>query len=172
VRLLADRAAAARPGFEPTEQTVPDVVRICRALDGPPLAIELAAARLRTMTAAQLANRLDDRFRLLTGGPRTALPRHQTLRAVVDWSWELLSEQEQTVLRRLAVFSGGASAGAAERVCGVEPAVDVLDALTDKSLLVTASDGRYRMLETIKAYGLVKLDETGERERVRRAHAD
>jgi predicted ATPase/DNA-binding SARP family transcriptional activator len=172
VRLLADRAIAARPGIELTAQTVPDVVRICRALDGMPLAIELAAARLRTMTPAQLAVRLDDRFRLLSGGPRTALPRHQTLRAVVDWSWELLSERERTVLRRLAVFSGGATAEAAERVCGVEGVLDVLDALTDKSLLVTAGDGRYRMLETIKAYGLAKLDEAGERERVRRAHAD
>ena len=93
------------------------MARICRALDGMPLAIELAAARLRTMTVEQLANRLDDRFRLLTSGSRTALPRHKTLRAVVDWSWDLLTEAERMVLRRLSVFSGGASLEAAERVC-------------------------------------------------------
>jgi predicted ATPase/DNA-binding SARP family transcriptional activator len=165
VRLLVDRAAAARPGFEVTA----DVVRICRALDGMPLAIELAAARLRTMSPAQLAGRLDDRFRLLTSGARTALPRHQTLRAMVDWSWELLSEDERALLRRLALFSGGATAEAAERVCGADQAL--LDSLTDKSLLVTTGDGRYRMLETIKAYGLERLDEAGEREKIRVAHA-
>jgi predicted ATPase len=165
VRLLVDRAAAARPGFEVAE----DVVRICRALDGMPLAIELAAARLRTMSPAQLAARLDDRFHLLTNGARTALPRHQTLRAMVDWSWELLSEDERALLRRLALFSGGATAEAAERVCGAGQAL--LDALTDKSLLVTTGDGRYRMLETIKAYGLERLDEAGEREQIRAAHA-
>src|SRR5262245_13759122 len=107
VRLLADRAAAARPGFAMTAETVADVVRICQALDGMPLAIELAAARLRTMTPAQLAGRLDDRFRLLASGARVALPRHQTLRAVVDWSWELLTDAERVLLRRLAIFSGG-----------------------------------------------------------------
>lgn len=100
VRLLGDRARAVRFGFALTEATVPAVVRICRALDGLPLAIELAAARLRTMTAEQLASQLDDRFRLLTGGSRLALPRHRTLRAVVDWSWDLLSNQERTLLRR------------------------------------------------------------------------
>ncbi|HEV8558382.1 MAG TPA: BTAD domain-containing putative transcriptional regulator [Actinophytocola sp.] len=171
VRLLGDRAAAARPGFAVTEATLPAVVRVCRALDGMPLAIELAAARLRTLSVEQLASRLDDRFQLLTGGARTALPRHQTLRAVVDWSWEMLSAAERVVLRRLAVFSGGASVEAAGRVCGTGRELDLLDALTDKSLLVTAGDGRYRMLETIKAYGLVKLDEAGERETVRLAHA-
>jgi predicted ATPase len=175
VRLLADRAAAARHGFAVTQQTVADVVRICRALDGLPLAIELAAARLRSMTVEQLAGRLHDRFRLLTGGDRTALPRHQTLHAVVDWSWELLSDQERVLLRRLAMFSGGATAEAAQRVCadGALPAdqvLDLLDALTDKSLLVTAGDGRYRMLETIKAYGLERLDQAGERDRIRQAH--
>ncbi len=187
VRLLADRAAAARPGFEVTEATVAAVVGICRALDGLPLAVELAAARLRTLSVEQVAGRLDDRFRLLTGGSRMALPRHQTLRAVVDWSWELLTGPERAVLRRLAVFSGGATLEAAERVCadggggtgggggGGEVAAsavwELLDALTDKSLLVATGDGRYRMLETIKAYGLERLDEAGERERVRQAHA-
>jgi predicted ATPase len=98
-------------------RTLPVMARVCRALDGMPLAIELAAARLRAMSIDQLASRLDDRFRLLTSGSRTALPRHKTLRAVVDWSWELLTDAERMVLRRLAVFSGGASIEAAERVC-------------------------------------------------------
>jgi predicted ATPase/DNA-binding SARP family transcriptional activator len=173
VRLLADRAAAARPGFEVTAETAQAVVRICRALDGLPLAIELAAARLRALSPEQLAGRLDERFRLLTGGSRTVLPRHQTLRAVVDWSWELLTGAERAVLRRFAVFSGGATLEAAERVCADGADVlELLDALTDKSLLVATGDGRYRMLETIKAYGLERLEEAGERERVRQAHAD
>lgn len=177
VRLLADRAVAARPGFAVTSQTVADVVRICRALDGLPLAIELSAARLRSMTVEQLAGRLNDRFRLLTGGNRTALPRQQTLRAVVDWSWELLCEQERVLLRRLAIFSGGATAEAAQRVCAggtlaADQVLDLLAALTDKSLLVTAGDGRYRMLETIKAYGLERLDQAGEPDQIRQAHAD
>nr|WP_083459967.1 BTAD domain-containing putative transcriptional regulator [Jiangella muralis] len=174
VRLLADRARAARPGFTVTDADAPTVARICRALDGMPLAIELAAARLRTMTVDQLAARLDDRFRLLTGGSRTALPRHQTLRAVVDWSWGLLPERERLVLRRLAVFAHGATAEAAAHVCG--DGADVLDdlvALSDKSLLVVDDDGdtpRYRLLETIKAYGLERLDDAGELDAVRRAH--
>ncbi|RIQ15658.1 ATP-binding protein, partial [Jiangella rhizosphaerae] len=174
VRLLVDRARAVRPGFTVTDDDAPAVARICRALDGMPLAIELAAARLRTMTVEQLAARLDDRFRLLTGGSRTALPRHQTLRAVVDWSWELLSERERVVLRRLAVFAGGATAEAAARVCG--DGADVLDqliSLSDRSLVVVDDDGeapRYRLLETIKAYGLERLDEAGELDAVRRAH--
>ncbi|MFD9010519.1 BTAD domain-containing putative transcriptional regulator [Streptomyces sp. NPDC059552] len=176
VRLLGDRATAARPDFSVTEESAPAVTRICRALDGMPLAIELAAARLRTMSPEQLAARLDDRFRLLTGGARTAPRQHRTLRAVVDWSWELLTEAERTLLRRLAAFPGGATVEAAEGVCAGGPveAFDVLDlitSLTDKSLLVTAGDGRYRMLETIRAYGLEKLAEAGEREAVRRAHA-
>ncbi|GIG89094.1 SARP family transcriptional regulator [Plantactinospora endophytica] len=117
VRLLRDRAGAVRRDLGVDAHTLSTMVRVCRALDGMPLAIELAAARLRTMTIDQLANRLDDRFRLLTSGSRTALPRHRTLRAVVDWSWELLSGAERTVLRRLSVFAGGASLEAAERVC-------------------------------------------------------
>ena len=117
IRLLRDRAGAVRKDLGGDARTLSTMARICRALDGMPLAIELAAARLRTMTVEQLANRLDDRFRLLTSGSRTALPRHKTLRAVVDWSWELLTEAERMVLRRLSVFSGGASLEAAERVC-------------------------------------------------------
>jgi predicted ATPase len=137
IRLWVDRARAARPGFALTDDTVPIVVRICRALDGMPLAIELAAVRLRTMTVEQVATQLEDRFRLLTGGSRTALPRHRTLRAVVDWSWDLLSERERALLRRLAVFAGGATVVAAERVCGdetvaAEEVFELLNALVDK----------------------------------------
>ncbi|SEH01861.1 Predicted ATPase [Nonomuraea solani] len=175
VRLLEERARAVRPGFELRGATAVAAVRICQALDGIPLAIELAAARLRTMTAEQLAGRLDDRFRLLTSGDRTALPRHQTLRAVIDWSWNLLTEAERVLLRRLAVFARGATVEAAERVCGGSgETLAVLGSLTDKSLLVAAVDGetpRYGMLETIKEYCLERLDEAGERERIRRAHA-
>lgn len=165
VRLLLDRAA----GFALTEENVEAVVRICRALDGMPLAIELGAARLRSLPAAVLADRLADRFRLLTGGSRTALPRHQTLRAVVDWSWDLLGEPERRLWRRFALFAGGADATAAERVCGA--GLDVLGALADKSLLVLGADGRYRMLETIREYGLERLAEAGESESQRLAVA-
>ncbi|MEU4672849.1 BTAD domain-containing putative transcriptional regulator [Amycolatopsis sp. NPDC023774] len=173
VRLLMDRAAAVRPGFEVDASTVDAVTRICRALDGMPLAVELAAARLRSLTIAQLAARLDDRFRLLTAGSRTALPRHRTLRAVVDWSWELLSDAERTLLRRLVVFSGGATSEAAAAVCGTEDAPDLLTTLVDKSLVVVSDtpEPRYTMLETIKAYALERLTEAGERELLRRAHA-
>ncbi|GHB64804.1 AfsR family transcriptional regulator [Streptomyces cirratus] len=155
-RLFTDRATAARPGFDPADD--PDAVtEICARLDGLPLAIELAAARLRLLTPRQIADRLDDRFRLLTGGSRTLLPRQQTLRAVVDWSWELLTEPERTVLRRLSVFSGGCDLAAAEAVCA-GPGLDVADALgslVDKSLVLAepGPDGmRYRMLETIREY--------------------
>ena len=165
VRLFADRAAAVRPGFAVTDP----VVRICRALDGMPLAIELAAARLRALTPEQVASRLGDRFRLLTAGSRTALPRHQTLRAVIDWSWELLDDAERELWRRLAVFSGGATLEAIEEICGAP--LDQLAALVDKSLVVADPDGRYRMLETIKAYGLERLDESGATDAVRAAHA-
>ncbi|MFC0028525.1 BTAD domain-containing putative transcriptional regulator [Micromonospora chaiyaphumensis] len=191
VRLFADRAGAVRPDFAVDAATVGPVVRICRALDGMPLAIELAAARLRTMTAAQVDTRLDDRFRLLTGGSRTALPRHQTLRAVVDWSWDLLGDGERALWRRLAVFAGGATLEAVERVCAVvrplqldasaaaprpgavPDVVDEVSALVDKSLVVAGGTGepRYRMLETIREYGLDRLAEAGETDRVRRAHA-
>jgi predicted ATPase len=156
---------------------------VCRALDGIPLAIELAAARLRTMSLDQLANRLDDRFRLLTGGSRIALPHHRTLRAVVDWSWELLADAERIVLRRLAVFSGGVRLAAAEQVCGggadsdsVErgDVLELLTALTEKSLLLTEGDGapRFRMLDTIKEYARDRLAEAGESGLVRHAHLE
>lgn len=177
VRLLLDRAGAVRRDVTLDAGTLASMERVCRALDGMPLAIELAAARLRTMSVDQLAHRLDDRFRLLTGGSRTALPRHRTLRAVVDWSWELLGEAERVVLRRLSVFSGGASLEAAERVCagdgaGREQILELLTALTEKSLLVAEGGAvpRYRMLGTIKEYAGQRLAEAGESDRARHAH--
>lgn len=177
VRLLRDRAALVRKDIGSDAHTLAAMARICRALDGIPLAIELAAARLRTMSVDQLARRLDDRFLLLTGGSRTALPRHKTLRAVVDWSWDLLSETERRVLRRLSVFSGGASLDAAERVCGDEAfageqVLDVLTALVEKSLLLADGEDtpRYRMLDTIREYAAHRLAEAGESEPARRAH--
>ncbi len=179
VRLLAERAAAVRPGFTVDQVSAEPVIRICRALDGNPLAIELAAARLRSLTPGQVASRLDDRFSLLTAGSRTALPRHQTLRAIVDWSWDLLSENERTVLRRLSVFSGGATPGAAELVCGPLPVadpgglIDVIASLVDKSLVTATGEAevRYRLLETVRAYAAERLAEAGEETQVRAAHA-
>jgi predicted ATPase/DNA-binding SARP family transcriptional activator len=177
VQLLRDRAGAVRKDLATDAHTLSNMARVCRALDGMPLAIELAAARLRTMSLDQLAHRLDDRFRLLTGGSRTALPHHRTLRAVIDWSWELLTDAERMVLRRLAVFSGGASLDAAERVCGGDAAkqeqvLDLLTALTEKSLLLTEGDSapRYRMLDTIKEYARDRLAEAGESDLARHAH--
>ncbi|MBD0671002.1 hypothetical protein BU198_09855 [Streptomyces sp. CBMA156] len=169
LRLFADRAAAARPGFDPAGDPE-SCAEICRRLDGLPLAIELAAARLRVMTARQIADRLDSRFSLLTAGSRTLLPRQQTLRAVVDWSWDLLGKRERAVLRRLSVFAGGWQLEDAEAVCadGVEvppgEVADLLLSLADKSLLVADLDGaslpRYRMLETIHEYATERLAES------------
>ncbi|PPK63839.1 BTAD domain-containing putative transcriptional regulator [Actinokineospora auranticolor] len=172
VRLLRDRAAAVRTDLGSDAGTLSTMARVCRALDGMPLAIELAAARLRTMTLDQLAARLDDLFRLLTGGSRTALPRHRTLRAVVDWSWELLTDDERRLLRGLSVFSGGASLEAAEHVHGGADTLDLLTALTEKSLLVASGHGapRWRMLGVIKEYAAQRLAEAGEADRARRAH--
>ncbi|MGW1895348.1 AfsR/SARP family transcriptional regulator [Streptomyces sp. NPDC002004] len=163
-RLFAERASAVRPGFDPVLDH-DAVAEICRRLDGLPLAIELAAARLRLLTPRQIADRLDDRFRLLTSGSRTVLPRQQTLRAVVDWSWDLLDEQERTVLREVSVFAGGWDLPAAEAVC-TGPAADLIGALVDKSLIVatpgTGPEGtgmRYRMLETIHEYAVERAAE-------------
>jgi tetratricopeptide (TPR) repeat protein len=159
------------------------VLRICRALDGLPLAIELAAARFHALSPSQVAARLDDRFRLLADGRRPVVGRHQTLRAVIDWSWELLGGAEQVLLRRLSVFAGGATLEAAERVCAgpapAGPAADevlyLLAGLVDKSLVVAAEgDGggvRYGMLETVRAYGAERLRAAGEDEALARAHA-
>ncbi|MGW0991111.1 BTAD domain-containing putative transcriptional regulator [Streptomyces sp. NPDC002486] len=175
LRLLADRGAAARPGFR-TEEDPGACAEICRRLDGLPLAIELAAARLRMLTPRQIADRLDDRFRLLTSGNRTVLPRQQTLRAVVDWSWDLLDEDERDVLRRLSVFAGGCDLPAAEAVCG-PAALEALGSLVDRSLVVAAppresADGemRYRLLETVAEYAAERLDESGQRAAAERAH--
>lgn len=181
LRLLGDRGAAARPGFTVAEDPAA-AAEICRRLDGLPLAIELAAARLRLLTPRQIAARLDDRFRLLTSGARTVLPRQQTLRAVVDWSWDLLDEPERTVLRRLSVFAGGCDLAAAETVCADERGLDVADcadilgSLVDKSLVVAApaADGsgmRYRLLETVGEYAAERLAEAdGDREATERRH--
>ena len=188
VRLFRDRAAAVLPGFAVDPDNAAAVARVYRALDGLPLAIELAAVWSRTLPPAQLAERLDDRFALLTGGSRTALPRHQTLRAVVDWSWNLLSEPERVLARRLAVFPGGVTLAAAEQVCA-DPAspgegtglaraavLPALSGLVGKSILAVAdsagsSGPRYRMLETVRAYALERLAETGEDAQVKDAFA-
>ncbi|MFE4593502.1 BTAD domain-containing putative transcriptional regulator [Streptomyces laurentii] len=189
VRLFGERGAAVRPGFRVADDEAA-ADEIVRRLDGLPLAIELAAARLRLLTPRQIADRLDDRFRLLTSGARTVLPRQQTLRAVVDWSWDLLDAPERAVLRRLAIFTGGCDLEAAEDVCagpvvgeGAGPgavaavaASDVLDllgSLVDKSLVVAAEDGtgmRYGLLETVAEYAAERLDEAGEREAAERRH--
>ncbi|MFG1715356.1 BTAD domain-containing putative transcriptional regulator [Micromonospora sp. NPDC049203] len=170
VQLLRDRAAAVRAGFGVTGDNVADVVEICRRLDGLPLAIELAAARLRTLSPRQVAAGLDDRFRLLTGGSRTALPRHRTLRAVVDWSWGLLTDDERRLAERLAVFPASVTADSAAGVAGPAAAA-LLDALVDKSLLQVVGDGRFRMLETIREYGLERLAAAGATAGARAAHA-
>ncbi len=160
IRLFAARAAGARPGFTLTEENAAAVARLCRTLDGIPLGIELSAARVRALSVEQIADRLRDRFQLLDSGDRTAPPRQQTLRATVDWSYELLDEAEQMLLRRLAVFSGW-NLDMAEQVCSDEaiPADAVLDlliSLIDKSLVVldgeAAGDARYRLLDTIREY--------------------
>ncbi|WP_227025907.1 BTAD domain-containing putative transcriptional regulator [Streptomyces fodineus] len=164
-RLFAERAKAVRPDADAVLADTEAVAEICRRLDGLPLAIELAAARLRLLTPRQIADRLDDRFRLLTSGSRTVLPRQQTLRAVVDWSWDLLDERERTVLCEASVFAGGWDLAAAEAVC-TGPAADLVGALVDKSLVVAAPCGpdgsggmRYRMLETIHEYATERAAE-------------
>ena len=171
VRLFAARAAASARGFVLDDDNRAAVARLCARLDGIPLAIELAATRVRTLGVHGLVDRLDDRFRLLTG-PRGAPARQRTLAAVIDWSWDLLTEPERVVLRRLAVHSGGCTAEAAEAVCGEDP--DVLARLVDRSLVVLADDPdgpRYRLLESVAAYGMDRLVEAGEVDEVRARHA-
>ena len=168
--LFVERARTLATGFILTNEAAPIVGAICRRLDGMPLAIELAAARLRSMSLSQLNDRLDQRFRLLTGGSRTALPRQQTLQAMVDWSYDLLNGFEQAVLRRMSVFIGGFELEAAESVCGFGDIEDfdvsgLLGSLVDKSLVVadtSATTARYRLLETIRQYGAEKLVEMDE----------
>jgi predicted ATPase/class 3 adenylate cyclase len=179
VELFAERARHVRPGFVLDEETGEAVAAICRRLDGIPLAIELATARLKVFSPAQIAARLDDRFRLLTGGSRTALPRQRTLQATMDWSYDLLSETEKALLRRLAVFYGGFSFEAAEEVAGDEVVdryeiIDLLARLVDASL-VSVDEGaetRYRLLETVRQYAQDRLVDAGEADLVRRRHAD
>jgi predicted ATPase/class 3 adenylate cyclase len=176
VLLFVDRAAAVRPTFSLTEDNARAVAEICQRLDGIPLAIELAAARVRALSVENIAARLNDRFHLLTGGNRTALPRQQTLRALIDWSYDLLSEKERILFRRLAVFAGGWTLEAAEAV-GAEGDVDegeVLDLLADlvdKSLVMVEADGgRYRLLETVRQYAQERLNESGDGDQVRTRH--
>lgn len=168
VRLFADRAAAVCPGFAVTAGNVGEVTGICRKVDGLPLAIELAAARLRAMSLKQLCERLDDRFQVLTEGSRVGLARHRTLRAVVAWSWDLLDDAERACAARLAVFPASFPSAAAEHL-GVP--WQTLAGLVDKSLIQLV-DGRYRMLETVRAYGLERLAEAGQVAAARRAHGE
>jgi non-specific serine/threonine protein kinase len=180
VRLFADRAMTTTPGFTVTSGNAPAVAQVCRRLDGIPLAIELAAARVKVLAVEQIAARLDDRFRLLTGGSLTVLPRHQTLRAAIDWSYDLLSDRERTVLCRLSVFAGGWTLEAAEAVCsgGGIKASDVLDLstqLVDKSLVMAQThdgEARYQLLETVRAFGRERLHESEAVEPVQRRHRD
>jgi predicted ATPase/class 3 adenylate cyclase/DNA-binding CsgD family transcriptional regulator len=179
-RLFIERARKVRPDFRGTRDNAPAIVQICRELDGIPLAIELAAARVRLLSVNQIANGLSDRFRLLTSGPRTALPRQRTLRASVDWSHQLLSDGERTLLRRLAVFVGGFSLDAAEDVCcggqlASEHLLDLLGSLVENSLVQTEPRGsnmRYWLLETVRQYALERLLEAGELEGARDRHRD
>ncbi len=194
ITLFLDRAMAAVPAFRLNERNAPAVVHVCQYLDGLPLAIELAAARIKTFSVDQIAERLVEWFWLLTGGSRTTLPRHRTLQALVDWSYDLLSESEQKLLRTLSVFAGGFTAEAAEAVRAPgagdgasdpslspiphppapSPVLELLSALLDKSLVVVEErDGqaRYRLLETIRQYGVMKLRGAGEEASIRRRHA-
>jgi non-specific serine/threonine protein kinase len=174
VRLFVDRAASALPGFTLTDQNFAAIAQICHRLDGIPLAVELTAARVRVLTTQQIAARLDRLFRLLTRGDETDLPRHQTLRATVDWSYQLLKEKDRILLRRLSVFAGGFSLTAAEAVCageGLDEAeiLDALSNLVDQSLVLVSErepheEARYRMLEMIRQYGEERLMEAGETE--------
>ena len=180
IRLFEERAQLVQMDFALTKDNAFSVTQICSRLDGIPLAIELAAVRIQTFSAEQIAEQLDQCFQILTGGSRTALPKHQTLQASIDWSWHLLHDVEQILLRRLAVFAGGWTLDSAEAVCvgnGVEPQ-DVLDLLTqlvNKSLVIRegeqGQEPRFGMLETIRAYALERLVESGEMEALRRRHA-
>lgn len=180
VRLFTERTAAVRPGFQVTAENARAIAQICHRLDGIPLAIELASARVRALSVEQIAARLDDRFRLLTGGNREALPRHRTLRAAMDWSYDLLGERERALLGRLTVFAGGWTLEAAEAICapdGIEAQeiLDLLTSLVDKSLVLANADGgttRYGMLETVRQYAAEHVNETDAAVAVRRRHRD
>ncbi|MET9711156.1 BTAD domain-containing putative transcriptional regulator [Nocardiopsis alba] len=174
VRLFVERAMAADPGFEMSEEGRAAVETICRRLDGIPLALELAATRVRSLDVVELAARMDDRFRLLSSGRRDAPARQRTLRSMIEWSWEPLSEDERTVLRRLATHTDGCTLHAAEELCGgdgVDPAevLERLGRLVDRSLVVHR-DGRYRLLESVAAYCVERMEAAGELERMRDRH--
>jgi predicted ATPase/class 3 adenylate cyclase len=172
-QLFVERASAANPKFSLTDENATAVAQICRRLDGIPLALELAAARLTVFSPEQVASRLDDRFRLLTGGSRTALPRQQTLRALIDWSYDLLSEPERSLFRRFSVFAGGCTYDAIEAVCSQMDVLDLLTQLVNKSLIAVEDDTgepRYRLLETVRQYARDKLVDLGEAEQAREAH--
>ncbi len=176
MQLFMDRAMSVKPDFSPNAQDTQAVASICSRLDGIPLAIELAAARVRALPAEEIANRLSDRFRLLTGGIRTAMPRQQTLQALIDWSFDLLNDQEKLLLRRMSVFTGGSSLEAIENICcgsGIDEneILDLVTRLVDKSLVTYEninSSARYDMLETIRQYAREKLVQAGEIEFLRR----
>src|SRR5437899_516906 len=180
VRLFTDRAVAAQSTFRVTEHNATALAGICHHLDGIPLAIELAAARTRALSLENIADRLDDRFRLLKGGDKTSLPRQQTLRALIDWSYDLLSDAEKKLLRRLAVFSGGFTLEAAEAVgrsSDSDPdqgsVVDVLTQLVEKSLVgLEPASGRYHLLETVRQYAQDRLAESGEADAMRSRHLE
>jgi predicted ATPase/DNA-binding SARP family transcriptional activator len=196
VRLFVERTCQANPAFRLTRQNAAAIAEICRHLDGIPLALEMAAARMRSLSAPEIQARLADRFRLLTAANRAALPRQQTLRATIEWSYDLLSEAERALLRRLSVFAGGWTLEAAEAVCGDEGSrfpepgdvLDLLTCLVDRSLVIVEEAGaaavipgpppsvphptRYRMLETVREYGWERLAESGETQAARRRHRD
>lgn len=184
-RLFVERAMQVRPDFRLTDDNAPALARICRRLDGIPLAIELAAARLRSLAPIELDRRLDDRFGMLIGGDRTALPRQRTMRALFDWSYDLLSEEEKRLFLRLAVFSGGWTLGAAEAVCTFDTekgafdrpslTLDLLTGLVDKSLVIAETRGeltRYRMLESMRQYAWERLSDTEARHAIQTRHRD
>jgi len=178
VRLFIDRALQTQVSFAVTNENAPALASICHQLDGIPLAIELAAARVRSLSVEEINDRLDQRFRLLTGGSRTALPRQQTLRSLIDWSYDLLTDTEKALLRRLAVFAGGWTLESAEAVCSGDPieeweVLELLDSLTDKNLTVADqhhASTRYRLLETVRQYARDRLEESGEDSQWRRSH--
>lgn len=180
VSLLVERATAVLPGMALTDDNCATVARLCQALEGVPLAIELAVARLRVLTLEQILDRLTDRYRLLTSGARNAPTRQQTLRALVDWSWELCSTQERELWARASVFAGGFELDAAEQVCGdgtlpPDTVLDLIESLVDKSVLTRTADGpraRYRMLEVVREYGAMRLAEAGAQAAVAARHRD
>lgn len=186
VRLFMDRAALAKPYFKANKENAPSLVKICQYLDGIPLAIELAAAKINILSPEQISNRLEDRFRLLTGGGRTVLERHQTLRATIDWSYNLLSANEQALFKRLSVFAGGWTLEAAESVCAdedttakialkAEDILELLGQLVNKSLVITderRGEFRYRLLDTIRQYAHEELLKSGDASQVQKHYLD